>query len=150
MRTRPDPTRQNPVKSWPDPTRPAGPSDPWTTLVCNTHNDCSLEKNTITLLIIVQIRGLLYFVIYVLILCVYLWNCLCVRLSYKNCRDCFQFYEPENYGQCTNNWYISCCYTPDDRGESVPSPDNKYFWKSQWQSGMRRKHKRMFLLRWTK
>ena len=32
MLTRPDPTRQNPAKSWPDPTRPAGPSDPWTTL----------------------------------------------------------------------------------------------------------------------
>ena len=33
MLTRPDPTRQNPEKSWPNPTRPAGSSDPWTTLV---------------------------------------------------------------------------------------------------------------------
>ena len=31
MLTRPDP--QNPAKSWPDPTRPASPSDPWTTLL---------------------------------------------------------------------------------------------------------------------
>ena len=31
--TRPDPTRPDPTRPEPDPTRPASPSDPWTTLV---------------------------------------------------------------------------------------------------------------------
>ena len=35
--TRPDPPKSGKIVTWPDPTRPAGPSDPWTTLCWITY-----------------------------------------------------------------------------------------------------------------